>query len=119
MRRNKIAVKFSDWKQNVRKNAEEIFCIATIIIFVVVAVYSGISCMNQIRIVENPTFTGEVVGKESRYLFPWVGVSTRQMHQLHIVGEYFNGEETIQIDRVFVVSHSWYNRFEVGDLIFH
>ena len=79
--------------------------------------YSEIDCRNQIKIVENPTFTGEVVGKETRYFPPWAGASLYQLRQLHIVGEYFDGEEIIQIDRVFAVSASWYSRYEVGDFI--
>jgi|GEM_PF-5982578 len=67
----KIAAKFIDWKQNVRENVEIIFCAALVIISVVMIVHYKINDMNQIRIVENPTFAGEVVGKEIHYVPPW------------------------------------------------
>ena len=34
----------------------------------------------------------------------------------HIAGEYQDGDETIQVDRVFVVSSDLYEQFDVGDV---
>jgi len=119
MRRSEIAEKFNNSKQKIRKDMWEYIGISIIFVLTIILFYLEIDDMNQIRIVDNPTFTGEVINKETSSFPPWGGVAIHQSYRLHIVGEYINGGETVQIDRVFKVSSSWYERFEVGDLIYH
>jgi len=85
MRNNEIAAKFSNWKQKISENADVIFCTTILIIYIAFLCYSEISYMNQIRIVENPTFTGEVVGKETGYFPPWSGAAMYYVRQLHVI----------------------------------
>ncbi|MCL2591965.1 MAG: hypothetical protein FWD82_01245 [Defluviitaleaceae bacterium] len=72
---------------------------------------------NQINnTINNPTFVGEVIGKYSSshtILIP------RTQYSLHIIGEYIGYNEIIQVDKVFIVSRSIYNRFSIGDIIYH
>jgi len=94
-----------------------IITLALIAIFVVADVIDN-NLKNEINIIYNPAFVGEVVDKESFRLNPLVMFPFGSMrYQLHIVGEFIEDNETIQLDRVFTVSHSVYNRFEIGDII--
>jgi len=68
---------------------------------------------SQIQVINDSTFVGEVVGKESNNSILGFG------NRLHIIGEFIENDEVIQIDRTFRVSQNWYNKFSVGDRICH
>ena len=75
---------------------------------------------NQHEIINNPTFVGEIIGKESViHRVGASGVIGVTEYRLHIAGEYIKNNKTIQVNRVFIVSADIYNQHEVGDIISH
>jgi len=71
------------------------------------------------NVINNPTFTGEVVGKDTvvrHYGFTMTPVTE---FRLHIVGEYIKNDKTIYVDRFFTVSRFIYSHFGTGDIICH
>jgi len=95
-----------------------------IIVAVILAIIALIIYMvyeeGQNNVIHNPTFIGEVVGKES--VVRSVGGTWAMRYtefRLHIVGEYIKDNETIHVDRVFRVYREFYNRFDIGDIFSH
>jgi len=72
-------------------------------------------------VINNPTFVGEVVNKESitRRVGSMTAFNQITTHQLHIIGEYMEGNEVMQVDQVFTVTRRWFSKFEIGDLIYN
>ena len=71
-------------------------------------------------VINNPTFFGEVIEKEE--IIHRVGFGTFNQFttfRLHIIGEYLEDDEVILVDQVFTATSYWFNRFEIGDLIYH
>lgn len=121
MNREKIDKEFN------KKIREELFYI-TIFIVISIIVLTGAFFYeehldNQIRnLINDPTFTGEIVNKEATTRHMGLGISRLNQvttFRLHIIGEYKEGNEIIHINQTFKVSRYWYNRFEIGDLIYH
>jgi len=92
-----------------------ILIIVSLFLIIAVAVYS-IHQRNQINIINDPTFVGEVVGKEATTQRSSV-IRQTITYRLHITGEYIKDGETVQVDRDFIVSKELYDRFEIGDVI--
>jgi len=112
--------KFEDLKEKMNKHIAAIFFMVFLVFLLICTAFYQNHLENQISIVDNPTFSGEVAGKESitRNAGMWF-LGQHTTHRLHIIGQYIEGDETIYIDRVFTVSAYWYNKFEIGDLIYH
>ena len=105
----------------IKEKRETILAIAASILFIAILIYSVYDHINwqyTNNIIHNPTFTGTVVGTETtteQINRVWGG----SVHRLHIIGEYTSGNETIQVDHVFVVSSDIFYQFEKGDTISH
>ena len=105
------------------KNEDTIFylCITILVIGVTIAAFLyDIHLDNQISsVIDNPTFIGEVVNKESTTRNLGFGRYNQIMtYRVHIIGEYMDGGEVIHVDRVFEITRRWYNMLEIGDLIY-
>jgi len=104
-------------------NIKEILLIVSLValffIIIIVSLHSDSKRRNEIyTLINNPTFKGEVVGKESIRRTGTLTPITRYIeHRLHIVGEYIYDNELVQVDRVFIVPRYLYNKFDIGDLI--
>ena len=102
------------------RRIDVIIIIAAILFLIVLALYIISSCRARHDIDEllhNPTFTGTVVRKgvaaEQRGL---IG-SVPAKYILHIVGEYFCGDDIIMFDRKFIVPAKMFHGLQVGDVI--
>ena len=95
----------------------KIFVFFAVILTCMFVLFYHVRLEMQIQVINNPTFVGEVVGKESLNHFSVLGIPIRR--QLHIVGEYVEDDVVIQVNRTFRVSRYWYDKFNVGDLICH
>ena len=75
---------------------------------------------SDIYTINNPSFVGEVIAKDSE-IYQITATSIPVIfYRLHIVGEYLSDDkEIITFDRVFYVTRQIYNRYEVGDIISH
>ena len=100
----------------IRKHEDIIVIIVIWLLFFAVLLFCHIKWNYTNNIIHNPTFIGTVVGAEST-----TKLVTRiwkvPVHRLHIIGEYLEGDEIIQVDRVFVVSAEIFYQFEEGDTI--
>jgi len=98
-----------------------VFIIAVLAFTIAAEIHINANLDYQIsKVIHNPTFVGEVVDKESVTrrvgAKPFDQLTTLR---LHIVGQYVkDGDEVVHIDQVFTVTRYWYDRFEVGDLIY-
>jgi len=72
-----------------------------------------------IVIMKNPTFTGEVVRKETSELQRISALRELPIHRLYVTGTYTDGEKTLPFSRIYLVSTNLYNRYEIGDIISH
>ena len=96
------------------------FALITLAFILIALVLYEIHLENQFQVVNNSTFVGEVINKESTTRSAGVGIwNQHTTHRLHIVGEYIEDGVVVHVDRVFIVSRYWYDRFEIGDLICH
>jgi len=106
-------------------NENDIICTIVFIAVLVFMIFLGVRNNNQLNsqlrdIINNPTFIGEVVNKESitRNARPLAAIPSTTF-QLHIIGAYMEGDEVIHVDQLFTITHYWYRKFEIGDLIYH
>ena len=70
-------------------------------------------------VIHDPTFVGIVVDKETRrehLMFTGPGFL---VYRLHVIGEFVENGETVQVDRWFSVSRRMFNQFRIGDTIPH
>ena len=94
-------------------------CIPLITLTLVGLIYVDINRRSEFyRIINHPTFVGEVVDKVSIQrniggMSLWGYVERR----LYIIGKYHNEEGIVQIDRAFIVPQYLYEKFEIGDTI--
>lgn len=72
-----------------------------------------------INSIHDPTFVGTVVGKETSTGSFGTFAPRFTVHRMHIIGEFIEGSERIQVNHVFVVPAEMYHRFEIGDVISH
>ena len=94
------------------------FCVLAIVI-VVLSLYE-VRARGEINsILDNPSFVGEVIEREVRRTRGMTFMSEFTQYRLHIVGEFIEDNEIIQIDRVFIVSSELFNRFAEGDVIYY
>jgi len=78
--------------------------------------YHSWSSINDI--LNNPTFTGTVAGKEKTIeRFTPTGPGFK-VYRLHIIGEYINNDdEIIEVNQTFAVSETMFLNYEIGDII--
>ena len=87
------------------------------VLLIFYAIYNHRAEIEMNNIIHNTTFTGTVVGKETTMEGFGLAGPRFTVHRLHIIGEYFENSERIEVDHVFVVSAQMYHRFEIGDII--
>ena len=96
-----------------------ILALLTLIALIAYAIYTDLASPSFDDIINNPTFTGTVAGKEVTVeRFTTLGPRFT-VHRLHIIGSYIEDGEKIQVDRVFAVPSEIYRQFEIGDIISH
>lgn len=86
-------------------------------VLLVLAHFDNINRNEIYALINNPAFEGKVV--DTSVVHRWGGsfAMWHTEYRLHIVGEYLYNDETVQIDRTFVVSKYLYDKFEIGDTI--
>ena len=95
-----------------------------ILMYCVLAVVIVVLSLSEIReknetnaILNNPSFVGEVIGREVRHVRGMTFMSEFRQHRLHIIGEFIEDNEIIKVDRIFIVSLELFNQFDEGDII--
>jgi len=92
--------------------------ITALFILSAVIILYYINLNNHWEIINHPTFTGEVIGKESVTRNAGVSLIMKYTeYRLHISGEYTEDNRTIQIDRTFIVPSDIYNNYNIEDFI--
>jgi len=94
---------------NIKEMLLIISMMALCIIIIMAASHFENNRRNEIyTLINNPTFRGEVVNTQSISRSRGFSPFRRSTeHRLHIVGEYVYDNETIQVDRVFIVSSTY------------
>ena len=92
------------------------FCILAVVI-VVLSLCEAREKEEANAILNNPSFVGEIIGRDIRHTRGMTFMSGFSQYRLHIVGELIEDNETVQIDRIFIVSSELFNRFDKGDVI--
>lgn len=97
-----------------------IISIIAIILTIFMTLHDERARSNELAVLSNPSFVGEVVGKESVLRHAGGGMLMRHTeYRLHIVGQYLENYELRQVDRVFTVPRSFYAKYNIGDIISH
>lgn len=92
--------------------------VAIAILAAITIIIVSINLSNKNDIIYDPTFVGEVVGKETKKrAASAAGIMRYTEYRLHIIGEYIENDKIIQIDRSFIVSEELFNSLDIGDPI--
>jgi len=109
--------------KNIKENIAIAIPVILVALFLTWTIYDDFSRRNEVyKFINNPSFLGEVVDKDylrhggRGFVWPLMSMGYTE-YRLHIVGEYLYGNETVQLDRVFIVPRYLYEQFEIGDLI--
>ena len=104
----------------IRREKETITAIAlslAAVLLIIYAIYSHRTENEIYDILQNPTFIGTIAGKETTTeSFGLIGPRFT-VHRLHVIGEYYEDNERIELDHIFVVSAEIYYQFEIGDIV--
>ena len=68
-------------------------------------------------ILNNPSFVGEVVNKETRRLNGMSPMLSYTQYRMHIVGHYYIIDKKVQIDRIFIVNSELFHLYDIDDVI--